>query len=393
MQMSTTEEVGTKTSTTKPQPPPSKKDVAKPKISAVKPKINIEEMNKPIVKVKKVIEEDVSKILSTEIEKNVTSTSITGAALSVASIALISDASITTAVMTGLAAAYVSLKPGMSGSVLRSIGKVAWDGMEMAAKVYQETNMDKVAGNVTKALLEKTLNSSSAAAKTKALVVEEVEAVSAEEEELKEDDVVEVEKDEIVAYEKVEAEMIEVDQEAVAKIAAEKAEADRIAAERAEADRIAAERAEADRIAAEKAEADRIAAERAEADRIAAEEAEAERIAAEKAQFLKLEYEKAKTETTTAKKANVAETMISEKVDTKIPETNQVKGTSNKLWFAQTNSPQTETKITDMEKQAAKDAEATGITLDKNQQKTEAMGKKNSMKANYESLGFDNRFA
>jgi len=283
----------------------------------------------------------------------------------------------------------------MSGSVLRSIGKVAWDGMEMAAKVYQETNMDKVAGNVTKALLEKTLNSSSAAAKTKALVVEEVEAVSAEEEELKEDDVVEVEKDEIVAYEKVEAEMIEVDQEAVAKIAAEKAEADRIAAERAEADRIAAEKAEADRIAAERAEADRVAAERAEADRIAAEEAEAEaeRIAAEKAQFLKLEYEKAKTETTTAKKANVAETMISEKVDTKIPETNQVKGTSNKLWFAQTNSPQTETKITDMEKQAAKDAEATGITLDKNQQKTEAMGKKNSMKANYESLGFDNRFA
>ena len=254
------------------------------------------------------------------IEPDVPGSTIKGAVLSATTLALVSGASITAATSAGLAAAYVTIHPGVSGKTLRVIGDIAWSASQAAIKVYEEYNMGQNIGKLSKIAIASTLDALNVGEGNfkEKLLNEELKARDASIDEVvmeaeqvnrmvdailkeKEKELDEMEKKDAkiksTKKEKSKGEeiMSEEDWEASVKLAQKiaddeaAAEAAKIEAEEAkkiaEAAKAAAEeaQAEAERIAADEAEAARIAADeakaQAEAARIAAEEAEAERIA------------------------------------------------------------------------------------------------------------------
>jgi len=108
-----------------------------------------------------------------------------------------------------------------------------------------------------------------------------------------------------LAAEQAEAERIAAEQAAAEKLIAEQVEAERISAEQAAAEKLAAEQAEAELVAAEQAAAEKFVAEQAEAERVAAEQAAADKLAAEQAEAEWVAFEQAAAEKLAAEQAEV----------------------------------------------------------------------------------------
>ena len=256
----------------------------------------------------------INPLLSEEIEKNVPKSTIQGAALAGTALGLVTGTGLLGAGTLALSAAYAAIAPGKNniGSVMRSVGSVAWDAVELSDKLglnvenvkgilYATANVVKESsqgegGNVKVDLalyrsfvesfreyknsnamddddddagLEEALAEAEAALRIVELqkeAMEEVVGATAVDEEVEDKyaQIAEQQREKDIMEERRKREE--------AKYAQEQAEKERANAEAREAARIAAEEEEAARIAAEKEEAARIAAEEEEAARIAAEE-------------------------------------------------------------------------------------------------------------------------
>ena len=281
----------------------------------------------------------INPLLSEEIEKNVPKSTIQGAALAGTALGLVAGTGLFGAGTLALSAAYAAIAPGKNniGSVMRSVGSVAWDAVELSDKLglnvenvkgvlYATANVVKESsqgdgGNVKVDLalyrtfvesfreyknsnvvdddvgLEEALAEAEAALRIVELQKEATEEVvdatavddevedkyaQSAEQQREKDIMKERRKREEAKYAQEQAEKGRANAEAreAARIAAEE-EAARIAAEEEEAARIAAAEEEAARIVAAEEETVRIVAAEEEAARIAAEEEEAARIVAE----------------------------------------------------------------------------------------------------------------
>mmetsp|Transcript_8221 Transcript_8221/g.10582 ORF Transcript_8221/g.10582 Transcript_8221/m.10582 type:complete len:536 (-) Transcript_8221:286-1893(-) len=254
----------------------------------------------------------INPLLSEEIEKNVPKSTIQGAALAGTALGLVTGTGLLGAGTLALSAAYAAIAPGKNniGSVMRSVGSVAWDAVELSDKLglnvenvkgllYATANVVRESsqgegGNVKVDLalyrtfvesfreyknsnamddddagLEEALAEAEAALRIVELqkeAMEEVVGATAVDEEVEDKyaQIAEQQREKDIMEERRKREE--------AKYAQEQAEKKKANAEAREAARIAAEEEEAVRIAAEKEEAARIAAEEEEAARIAAEE-------------------------------------------------------------------------------------------------------------------------